>query len=328
MAARRLHLVVLLAASHGPLACRSSPRSEAKRADASPPAPAALSATNLTDARRGFHTRVHDPSPRSEPPPTPPAGIFTLVHYASPVGLLPAYVTPRPTDGKRHPAIVWLHGGFDPSIDEFFWATKPRNNDQTARAFREAGMVLMLPACRGGNDNPAPREMFFGEVDDVIAAADYLEKVDYVDPARVYLGGHSTGGTLALLVAESTDRFRATFAFGPVGNMKNYFASADETTFDLSDETEVRLRSPAFFLGGIHRPTFVLEGAVQPSNASVLRKLVPRDPSVPVRTFLVPGVSHFSILAPVTELLARKLVTSDGDISLSEAELAAATTKP
>ncbi len=29
-----------------------------------------------------------------------------------------------------------------------------------------------------------------------------------MDPARIYLGGHSTGGTLVLLVAASTDRFR------------------------------------------------------------------------------------------------------------------------
>ena len=31
----------------------------------------------------------------------------------------------------------------------------------------------------------------------------FLAKQDYVDPKRIYLGGHSTGGTLALLTAET-----------------------------------------------------------------------------------------------------------------------------
>lgn len=276
----------------------------------------------LSDARRGFHTQVHDSAPRSGPPPGPPADVFTVVQFASPVGPLPAYVTPRPSGGTRRPAVLWLQGGFDPSLDASAWRRAPRNNDQSARAFREAGLVLMLPARRGGNDNPAPRETFFGEVDDVLAAADYLAKLDYVDPARVYLGGHSTGGTLALLVAESTDRFRATFAFGAVGNIKSY---ANDATFDVSNEAEVRVRSPMFFLDGIRRPTFVIEGGDRPSNAGAVPYLKPQNAAVPVRTFVVPGVTHFSILAPITELVARKIARStDGEITLTDDELAAA----
>ena len=37
----------------------------------------------------------------------------------------------------------------------------------------------------------------------------FLAAQPYVDPARIYLGGHSTGGTLALLVAECSETFRA-----------------------------------------------------------------------------------------------------------------------
>ena len=75
---------------------------------------------------------------------------------------------------------------------------------------------MMFPSLRGGNDNPGVREGFFGEVDDVLAAAEYLSKQAFVDPQRIYLGGHSTGGTLVLLVAECSGRFRAVFSFGPV----------------------------------------------------------------------------------------------------------------
>ena len=72
-------------------------------------------------------------------------------------------------------------------------------------------------------------------------AADFLARQGYVDPRRIYLGGHSTGGTLVMLVAESTDRFRATFAFGPVDDVRGY--SEEFLPFDTSDPKEFELRS-------------------------------------------------------------------------------------
>ena len=34
---------------------------------------------------------------------------------------------------------------------------------------------MMFPSLRGGNNNPGSKEGFFGEVDDVLAAADLLQ---------------------------------------------------------------------------------------------------------------------------------------------------------
>ena len=136
--------------------------------------------------------------------------------YDSPAGSLAAYVSPDPNDGKRHPAIIWITGGDCNTIGEM-WNPRPASNDQTARAYREAGLVMMFPSLRGGNDNPGFKENFYGEVDDVLAAAAYLAKQDYVDPKRIYLGGHSTGGTLVLLVAEVPNPFRAVFLIRPGG---------------------------------------------------------------------------------------------------------------
>lgn len=300
-------------------ACRSNaarPTADSPSLDGTTPA-----VQTLADARRGFETHVRDTPRPAGPAPTPPASVFSRVHYPSPAGSLAAYVTPRPVDGSRHPAIVWVIGGFDASIDDSAWAPAPADNDQSARAFREAGIVLMLPSLRGGNDNPGKRETLYGEVDDVIAAGDYVAKLDYVDPARVYLGGHSTGGTLVLLVAESTDRFRTIFAFGPVGDVKSY---ADEATFDIADGTESRLRSPMNFLQAIRTPTFIFEGGSRPSNAGALPYLKPKDATVPVRTFRVAGVNHFSILSPVTGLLARKIMATTGEVDITDGDLSKA----
>ncbi|WP_169927947.1 alpha/beta hydrolase family protein [Labilithrix luteola] len=265
-------------------------------------------APSLTDARRGFTTRVVDPQPREDAAPSPPKGVLELVKYPSSNGLLSAYVSPATADASRRPAIVWIPGGFSNGIDEGAWEDAPPENDQTARAFREEGIVLFIPSLRGGNDNPGRREFLLGEVDDVLAAADYVSKLPHVDPTRVFLGGHSTGGTLALLVAQSSTRFRAVFAFGPVADVYGY---SDEIP-SLADEDEAFVRSPIHFMATIRTPTFILEGAEQPSNARVLPKLAKAAKGAPVTGFAVKGADHFSVLAPLTRAIARQIVVDDG----------------
>jgi acetyl esterase/lipase len=275
---------------------------------------------SLVEARKGFVTKTRGNRQPPGPADAPPPAIFSVVRYSSPVGPLAAYLSPSPHDGKRHPAIVWVVGGFDNSIGDS-WSPSDPNNDQSARAFREAGIVLMLPSLRGGNDNPGKRESFYGEVDDVIAAGEYVRKLDYVDPDRVYLGGHSTGGTIAVLVAESTRRFRNIFAFGPLAEVSGY--GAEDLVFDPTDAREARLRSPMYFTASIETPTWIVEGAMPPSNKDSLPYLRSDAPPA-LHVFMVPNVNHFSILAPVTTLLARKIVADTGPttaIALTNEEL-------
>jgi dipeptidyl aminopeptidase/acylaminoacyl peptidase len=227
-----------------------------------------------------------------------------LVHYPAPLGSNVAYVSPV-RGQRRRPAIVWIAGGFDWGIGASAWAPASRSNDQSARAFRDAGLVLMLPALRGSNGNPGRNECFFGEVEDIIAAADYLAGRRDVDPERIYLGGHSTGGTLVLLVAESTDRFRAVFAFGPVGDARTY--GEDGCLPPDVSSREAQVRAPVEFIHQIRVPTFVIEGTEE-SNAASVRELESRHGSAPVQCLLVPGADHFSVLAPGSEVVARAIL--------------------
>ena len=283
-------------------------------------ASAAAPSLSLTDARRGFVTKPGPPQESGGRVPAPPAGVFEFVRYKSPTADLPAYLTPDPVDGQKYPAIVWITGGDCNSIGEA-WKKAPRENDQTAAAYRKAGVVLMMPSLRGGNDNPGRREGFFGEVDDVIAAADYLASQPYVDPKRIYLGGHSTGGTLAMLVAESTDRFRAVFAFGPVEAVIAY--PPDLLHYDRSDPKETELRSPGCWLHSVKSPLFVMEGESS-ANATALQSMKAASKNPLIRFLAVPGVDHFSILAPANEVIAAKILADAGPsmaITLSESEL-------
>jgi len=275
----------------------------------------------LAEARRGFQTRLAEEQAAAEPVPDPPEEIFRLIRYDSPAGKLAAYLSPNPGDGKKHPAIVWITGGDCNSIGEL-WEDKPRDNDQTAAAYRKAGIILMLPSLRGGNDNPGRREGFFGEVDDVLAATEHLAHQEYVDPERIYLGGHSTGGTMVMLVAESSNRFRGTFSFGPADDVRGY--GPEYLPFNASDPKEVELRSPGHWLSSVRSPLFVFEGTDAPSNMDSLQSMAQAPKNSWIHFLPVKGVNHFSILAPVNEVIATKILRDTGsatNISFSEADL-------
>ncbi len=274
------------------------------------PSSGASKRVSLGEGRKGHETVLVRKERAAEPADPPPPDLFRLVRYPSPAGKLAAYVSHPPADGKKHPAILWIFGGFDNGIGATAWEEASPDNDQSARAFREAGIVMMYPSLRGGNDNPGYRESFYGEVDDVIAAADYLSRLEGVDPQRIYLGGHSTGGTLALLTAECTDRFRAVFAFGPVEDVRSY--GEEHLVFDPRSTREGLLRSPVRWLHGIRTPTFVFEGGGLSSNYPALEALAAESRNPLVRCFEVEGLDHFSILAAFTPRVAARIVADTG----------------
>ncbi len=277
----------------------------------------------LGEAREGFSTRLIKRESGGDPVETPPEGIFNLIHYPSRAGNLAAYVSPEPGDGEIHPVVIWLTGGFGNDISSLPWAGDvPFENDQSASAYRKAGIAMMYPSLRGGNDNPGWREGLFGEVDDVLAAADYAASLSWVDPTRIYLGGHSTGGTLALLAAEAarSGRFRAVFAFGPVAEVADY--GQESLPFDITNARECDLRAPLRYLDSISCPTFVMEGEM--GNSASLEALRKRSRNRKLTFVTVKGMTHFSILNPANTVLAAKIAADDrGDcrISVSESEI-------
>jgi iron-sulfur cluster assembly accessory protein len=264
-------------------------------------------AGSLVEARRGFKTKLARRESDGTPAPEPLPKVFRLVRYDAPLGKMAAYLTPDPKDGKKHPAIVWITGGDCNSIGEC-WEEGPPNNEQTASAYRKAGIVMMFPSLRGGNDSPGVKEGFLGEVDDVIAAANFLRQQAYVDPERVYLGGHSTGGTLVLLTAECSDRFRAVFSFGPADDVIGY--GPKYNPFVLSDPKELQLRAPGRWLQAIRVPVFVFEGAG--GNRRALQAMARSSKNPKVQFFEVSGANHFAVLAPTNRLIAEKILRDTG----------------
>ena len=308
LAARVLPCVlVLVAAAAGAAA---APATNEQRSKPQP------QAQTLRAARAGHATKLVPNSFKPDgPAPEPTVKQYVRVRYPSPAGNLVAYLTPDPKDGKRRPAVVWAHGGFG-GIDESYWAKQPASNDQTPKAFLDAGFVVMLPSWRGENDNPGRFELFYGEVDDAVAAVDYVSKLPYVDPGRIYFAGHSTGGTIALLTALATDKVRAAFSFGgapDVGRVVSNGEGYGNTPYDPRDQRESRLRSAIHYVGSLKTPTWYFEGATS-FYVDDAREMARRAKAAgaPFEAFIVEGGNHFDILRPLTQLLAAKLSQDTG----------------
>ena len=274
------------------------------------------------EARSVFTTQLRQPSESTDPPTLPAAaaaGNATLVTFPGPLGEMPAYVVTPPGEGRR-PAIVWLTGGFDNSIDPFVFDSADQDNDQTASAFWRQGVITMYPSRRGANGNPGETEFLFGEVDDVLAAAEWLAGQPSVDTERLYIGGHSTGGTLALLVAELTDRFAGVISLGPVDTTYFDLRSIREQIPDAT-ESEITLRSPVRWLTALDTPTWIIEG--DDGNAASARALAKeaRKLGLDVTTAVIPGETHFSIIGEVCERFAAEITEAaaeDRPLSVSD----------
>lgn len=248
--------------------------------------------------------------------PTPPdSSNLEVAYYDAPLGKNVAYVT-RVKEGPKRPAIVWLHGGWDWSISSVAWEPGELNNDQSASVFHRFHNIAQLyPAPRGANDNPGHWECFFGEVDDVLAAAEFLAARPDVDPTRIYLGGHSTGATLALLAAASTRRFSAVFTFGPMDDLRNYERSC--LPEDVSAE-EAELRAPIEFLSDIVSPTFIIEG--EHGSRDALERMRARVGSAPVKLIEIPNADHWEVLWPGCSVAARA-IQAESEVELANGKL-------
>ncbi len=274
----------------------------------------------FAQAHDAFQTKLAQENNDDDPIPDPPAGLFDLVSYPSTVGDLAAYVSSDPGDGEKHPLIIWVVGGWGNGIDDFPFTYPEWDNDQTGSAFWQAGVLTMYPSFRGGNGNPGNYETLFGEVDDIAAAYDYAASLPYVDPDRIYLGGHSTGGTRALLAAEYTDKFRSVFCFGAVDEIK--YHNRTQFTFDTSDDDEYTMRSPIYWLDDVKTPTFLIEGSE--GNGDNLLRMKEATQNENIHCYIMEGADHFAPLAPLTRLLAQKILEDTGEepsITLTQEEL-------
>jgi dipeptidyl aminopeptidase/acylaminoacyl peptidase len=143
------------------------------------------------------------------------------------------------------PVVVFAHGGFAYGAEDF----------EMARPYLAAGFAVITPMLRGENGLPGNYTMFYDEVDDVVAAAEYVAAAPGIDPSRIYLAGHSVGGTLAMLAAEASTRFRASASFSGSPDQITFCEEwSSIVPFDPRDPTEFEMRSPLSYAASFKAP--------------------------------------------------------------------------
>lgn len=129
-----------------------------------------------------------------------------------------------PPAGKA-PMIVSVHGG--PSA-----ASTPRFMEKgPATEYMDAGYFVFLPNPRGsygqGEAFTAANKRDFGGGDlrDILAGVDAVEKVAPIDDTRLGLTGCSYGGFMAMWANTQTNRFKAIVAGAGLSNMVSYYGT-------------------------------------------------------------------------------------------------------
>jgi dipeptidyl aminopeptidase/acylaminoacyl peptidase len=145
---------------------------------------------------------------------------YKKIHYVSAVdGLdIQAHLfAPLQKRGARgHAAMVWVHGGVHGS-----WGT---NMFPFVREAVQRGYVIIAPDYRGstGYGEEFYKKIDYGgkEIDDVVAAFDYLKTLSYVDADRVGIMGWSHGGFITSHVLfREQHPFKSGAAIVPVTNL-------------------------------------------------------------------------------------------------------------
>lgn len=210
-------------------------------------------AEDLATARKGFVTKlkVRGPAPQPFQNDKPPPSVKEI-EYTSGDLKLKGWLSDTPNDGRKRPAVVFLHGGW--AFGDGDW--------EDAEPFTKAGFVLFTPMLRGENGNPGTYESFFGEVDDAIAAGNFVASLPNVDADNVFVAGHSVGGVLTCLVSMMPSPYKAAAAFDGYVDMATWAEGSPpmHVPFDRNDPAEVKVRNPMAFVGSVRCPLRLYAG--------------------------------------------------------------------
>lgn len=117
---------------------------------------------------------------------------------------LPGTLTmPTTGDGALLPAVILVHGSGAHDRDETYGSNKPLRD--IAQGLASQGIAVLRYDKRTLHYQDIEIATFTAQdevIDDVIAAFELLQNTEGVDPARIFVLGHSLGGLLAPRIAE------------------------------------------------------------------------------------------------------------------------------
>ncbi|WP_167239397.1 alpha/beta hydrolase family protein [Massilia genomosp. 1] len=246
-------------------------------------------AGTLADARQAYATRltVSAKAPQDFAALRTPAGVKEVGYQSGPLQLKAWLSTSAPAT-KLAPAVVFLHGGF--SFGEEDW--------DAAKALVDAGYILLMPRLRGENGNPGNFELFGGEVDDAIAAGRYLAAVPGVDKDRIFVMGHSVGGSLAVLVAQMPSPFKASVSLSGYPRLLEWIDHFRIIPFDKNNEMERKIRNPYLYTDSVKTPLYLFSESNNPGMKAANAEFCTLVAKTSVCRHEVVSGNHETMMAP------------------------------
>ncbi|MGA7077441.1 MAG: S9 family peptidase [Terriglobales bacterium] len=199
-----------------------------------------------------------------------------LVHYPSKDGkwtisafVYVPYNLPR---NAQHPAIVYVHGG--PT------AQTMNNFNRFVQYMANQGYLVIAPNYRGstGYGKEFQQANLFdmggGDLQDVLAAADWIQQTGYVDPKKLILMGGSYGGYMTMMgVTKAPEVWAAGVPIVPfvnwfteIQNEDPVLQQSDLATMGDPEKNKALYedRSPINFVDRIKAPLYLLAGGNDP----------------------------------------------------------------
>lgn len=203
---------------------------------------------------------------------------------------------------RRYPSILQIHGGPQTQYGNIYM--------HEFHYLAAAGYVVYWSNPRGsqgyGEDCAGAIYGQWGTVDydDVMAWADYVEQLPYIDPERMGVTGGSYGGYMTTLIIGRTHRFKAAVAQRAVSNFLSFYGSSDlnwglenlaGTAAPWDDVQGCWAQSPISAIGNARTPTLVIHSendyrCDQEQGEQVFIAL--RRLGVDTELLLLPGESH------------------------------------
>ncbi|GAA4407910.1 S9 family peptidase [Nibrella viscosa] len=217
---------------------------------------------------------------------------------------------------KKYPLLVMIHGG-PTGID---LPTPVPGSVYPVLQWLEKGALVLRPNYRGSAGYGEKfrslnvRNLGVGDMWDVLAGVEYLEKQGIIDPNRMGCMGWSQGGYISAFLTTNTSRFKAISVGAGISNWMTYYVNTDIHPFTRQylkatpwqDMEIYRKTSPMTTIRNARTPTLIQHGEfdrrVPIANAYELLQGL-QDVGVPARLVVYKGFGH-GITKPKERLAA------------------------
>ena len=204
--------------------------------------------------------------------------------------------------GEKHPVIVYWYGG--PHAQMILNSWNGGSGDYWFQYMAQRGYVVFTIDTRGSDNRGKAfeqsifRKLGDAQMEDMMAAVDYLTRQPYVDTTRMGLFGWSFGGFLTTdFMLNHPGIFKAAVAGGPVMNWQYYEIMYGERYMDTPQEnpegyaaTDLtkqvgKLKGKLLLIHGLQDPVVVQQNSISFVKACV-------DQGIQIDYMLYPGHEH------------------------------------